>query len=96
MRKYLILVSVTEKDVGNDMRAVAVDDLVEQVGRIWQRVSTIPSGQYVGYNPDSLAYTRLVKCITYGCVDLPQSSAAWRSCIIQAKIPELSGLVVLM
>jgi len=53
--RYLVLVGMTEKDVGDDIRAVAVDDLVEQICRVRQRVGTIPAGQYVSYDPDSFA-----------------------------------------
>jgi len=55
-RTYLIFVGVAKEDVGNDVRAVAVHNLVEQIGRVWQWVGTVPSRKHVCNNPDSLAY----------------------------------------
>lgn len=42
--EVLVLVRVAPKQPGNDMR-VPVHDLVERIGRSWQRVGSIPAGQ---------------------------------------------------
>ena len=39
----LILMRVSEEYIGNHMRTVAIDDLVEKIGRVRQRISAIPT-----------------------------------------------------
>lgn len=46
---------VAEEDVGDDVRAVAVDDLVEEVGWVGHGVRAVPAGEDVGEEPDALA-----------------------------------------
>lgn len=39
--------SVTKEDVGNDMRTITINDLVEEVSRLWQRIGSIPSCMFI-------------------------------------------------
>ena len=51
---HFVFVGVAEKDIGNDVWGVAVDNLIEEVSWIVQRVRAIPAGQHVPDDPDSL------------------------------------------
>ena len=44
---------VAEKDAGDDVRRVAGDDLVEEVGRVGDGVGTVPAGEDVAKHPDA-------------------------------------------
>ena len=50
----LVFVGVAEEDIGNDVGRVAIHDLVEEVGGVIQGVRTIPAGQDVSDDPNSL------------------------------------------
>ncbi len=72
----LIFMGMPKEDAGNDMRRIAVDDLVEEILSCWSvawvpklelltcgvgnRIRSIPAGQNVSNDPDSLAF---VLCI---------------------------------
>lgn len=43
----LVFVCVAEEDVGDNVRAVALDDLVEEVGWVWERVAAVPAREDV-------------------------------------------------
>ena len=49
-----VFVGVAEEDAGDDVGGVAVDDLVEEVGRVRKRVGTVPAGEDVAEDPDTL------------------------------------------
>lgn len=49
----LVLMSVAEEDVGDDVRGVAVYDLVEEVGRVGERVGAVPSARDMADDPDA-------------------------------------------
>ena len=51
----LILVGVAEEDVGDDVWAVAVDDLVEEIGWIGNGVGPVPACEDVAQDPHTLA-----------------------------------------
>ena len=52
----LVFVRVAEEDVGDDVRRVARDDLVEVVGRVRDRVRPVPAREHVAEDPDALAF----------------------------------------
>lgn len=39
--------SVAEEDISNDVRRIAVNDLIEKIGRVGQGVRAIPATDYV-------------------------------------------------
>ena len=43
----LVLMSMPKKDICDDVRRITVDDLIEQVGWIRERVRTVPASQDV-------------------------------------------------
>lgn len=49
----LVLMSMAEEDVGDDVWRIAINDLIEQICGVWQTVGAIPSSQYVTDDPDS-------------------------------------------
>ena len=55
---------VPEKDVRDDVRSVAVDDLVEEVGGVLERVGAVPAGEDVGDEPD--AFTGIFSFLELG------------------------------
>ena len=50
-----IFVGVAKEDIGDDMRRVSLNDLVEEISRIWNRVRSIPTAEHVADDPNSLA-----------------------------------------
>jgi hypothetical protein len=52
----LVFVSVAEEDIGDDVRGVTGDDLVEVVGGVGERVGAIPAREDVAEDPDALAF----------------------------------------
>lgn len=51
----LVLMRMAKEDVGNNVWAVTIDNLVKEVGRVRQRVAPIPAGKNVTHDPDTLA-----------------------------------------
>jgi hypothetical protein len=47
--------SMAEEDVRNHVRAVAVDDLVEEIDTVGERVGAVPAGEDVAEDPNALA-----------------------------------------
>ena len=52
----LVFVSVAEEDVGDDVRGIAGDDLIEVVGGIGEGVGAVPAREDVAEDPDALAF----------------------------------------
>ena len=48
-----VFVRVAEEDVGDDVGRVAVDDLVEEVAGVGERVGAVPAGEDVAEDPDA-------------------------------------------
>ena len=51
---HFVFVGVPEEDTRDDVGGVAVDDLVEEVGRVRKRIGTVPAGEDVAEDPDTL------------------------------------------
>ena len=51
----LVLVRVAEEDVGDHVRRVSIDDLIEQIRRVWEWVGSVPACKDVANDPNSLA-----------------------------------------
>jgi hypothetical protein len=62
----LVFVCVSKEDVGNDVRRVAVDDLVEQVCGVGQRIRAIPSRKHAEVIFDRV--TTIMKTFFFGCL----------------------------
>ena len=45
---------MTKEDAGDDMRRVAVDNLIEQICGIWQGVRPVPTAEHVADDPNAL------------------------------------------
>lgn len=52
----LVFVGVAEEDIGDDMRGIAGDDLIEVVGGVGERVGAVPASEDVAEDPDALAF----------------------------------------
>jgi hypothetical protein len=50
----LVFVGVAKEDIGDDVRGIASDDLVEIVGGVRDRVGAIPAREDVAKDPDAL------------------------------------------
>ena len=59
-----VFVRVAEEDVGDDVRAVAFDDLVEEVGWVGEWVCAVPAAEDVAEEPDSFA--GVLRCLEFG------------------------------
>jgi hypothetical protein len=46
---------MAEKSICNDMRTVAINNLIEKIARVNEWIRAIPTSQDVGNEPDSLA-----------------------------------------
>lgn len=49
----LIFVGVAKEDPGDDVGRESIDNLVEEVGGVGERVGTVPAGEDVGEDPDA-------------------------------------------
>lgn len=47
---------VSEEEVRDNVGAIAVDDLVEEIGGIREGVGAVPAGENVAKDPDALAF----------------------------------------
>jgi hypothetical protein len=59
----LVFMGVAEEDIGDDMRGIASDDLVEIVGGVREWVRAVPARENVAEDPDALA-------IVFGLLEL--------------------------
>jgi len=50
-----VFVGVAEENIGDYVRGVAVDDLVEEVRGVGERVAAVPAGEDVAEDPDAFA-----------------------------------------
>ena len=94
----LVFVSVAKEDVGDHVGAVAVDDLVKEIGWVGERVRPVPAcdmDQCSVLMGEDLRELPLKTCATIQTRS-PASSAACSSSMTNLKVPDTSGLEVLI